>query len=203
MSTISQWCRYCGVENRLGAKFCYLCGRLLVAPDQRQQVPQQRQQNVPSQKSESRTSWRSSRFLLIILVVFIVLIGVVLAVGYVRSRTDITTVWQASVTSFAQQDQQEIQTALKSSLFSSNPGRITGHEFTIIDAQRQGDWAIFSANQHVSHDAQPMPTEPLFFLAHQQGTTWTVWLPSSPDFCDQLKQVPDTLLDATDKGYFC
>jgi len=149
-------------------------------------------------------NWRSLRFLLPLLLVFIVLIaGVGLAVVYLRAHAPITTVWQASTKQLTQQDQQAIQTALSSALSTPNPGKVAGHEFTIIDAQRQGDWAIFSANERMSHDAQPFPTEPLFFLAHHQDATWTVWIPSSPGFCDQLKQVPDTLLNAIDKGYFC
>jgi hypothetical protein len=108
----------------------------------------------------------------------------------------------SSTKQFTQQDQQDIQTALNSELSTPNPGSRAGHEFTIIDAQRQGDWAIFSANERMSHDAPPIPTEPLFFLAHRQGTSWTIWIPSSPHFCDQLKQLPDTLLAPSDKHYF-
>src|SRR5438874_9333898 len=110
-------------------------------------------------------NWRSLRFRLLLLVVFLALIvGVGLAVLYVRSRSDITVVWQTSKPSFTQKDQQNIQTALKSVISTQNPGSVTGHEFTIIDAQRQGDWAIFSANERVNSDMPPIPTEPLFFL---------------------------------------
>lgn len=151
-------------------------------------------------------NWRSPRFLIPLLIVSVLLIiGIGVAIVYLRGNTsaNITIIWQAHSTVFTQQDQQDIQTALKSSLLASNLGNVAGNEFTIIDAQRQGDWAIFSASERVSHNTQPIPTEPLFFLAHQQGTRWTIWLPGSTDFCDQLKQVPGTLLNAIDKGYFC
>ena len=151
-------------------------------------------------------NWRSARFLVPLLVVGVLLIiGIGVAVVYLRSSTSatITIVWQAHSTAFAQQDQQDIQSAWKAALQAPNSSSITGHEFTIVNAQRQGDWAIFSAVERISHNAKPIPTEPLFFLAHRQGTMWTVWIPSSPGFCNELKQVPDMLLNATDKELFC
>jgi len=183
-----------------------------VTPKQKQEVLLQQQQNVASQqkgvygrRGKTIMNWRLLRSLILLLIIFVVLIGAGVTGIYIfnRASTDISIVWQSSPTSLTQQDQQSIQDGLKSALLAANPGNIAGHEFTIIDAQRQGDWAIFSASERVSHDVQPLPTEPLFFLAHQQGTIWTIWLPGSPTFCNQLKQVPDTLLNATDKGYFC
>ena len=213
MATLSRWCRACGAENRPDANSCYFCGKSLVASDSKHQVPPQQQpKNFTSQQKKiynsSRKSilnWRSSRLFIILLIIFVILIGVgVMGIYFLnRASADVTIIWQSSPASFTQQDKQGIQDGLKSELIAANPGTIVGHEFTIIDAKRQGDWAIFSASERASQDAQPIPTEPLFFLAHQQGTTWTVWLPSSPNFCDQLMQVPDTLLDTTDKGYFC
>jgi len=148
-------------------------------------------------------NWHSPRFFLPLIVIFIVVIvGVVFV--YIRSTsTDITIAWQPTSPSFSQQEQQDIQTAMKSVILAPNPQRFAGHEFTIIDAQRQGDWAIFSANERVGQNTQPIAGEPIFFLANRQGTTWTVWLPSSSGFCDHLKQIPDTLLNPTDKAYFC
>src|SRR6266478_9711395 len=143
-------------------------------------------------------NWRSPRLLIPLLIVGVLLIiGIGVAVVYLRSSTSakITIIWQAHSTAFTQQDQQDIQAAWKNALLSSNPSSIAGHEFTIVNAQRQKDWAIFSANERVSQDAPPIATEPLFFLARQQGTTWTVWIPSTPGFCNELKQLPDTLLD--------
>lgn len=132
----------------------------------------------------------------------IIALGLTFIIRNVTSP-QITIVWQTTTPSFTQQDQQNIQTALQSIFSTQHPGSVTGHIFTIIDGQRRGDWAIFSANERVNASSAPIPTEPLFLIAHQQGTTWTIWLPGSSGFCDQLKQVPDTLLDATDKGYFC
>jgi Na+-transporting methylmalonyl-CoA/oxaloacetate decarboxylase gamma subunit len=147
--------------------------------------------------------WRSPRFILIFLLLLIVLIiGIGVAVVFTRSRANITIAWQAPTTSFTQQDQQDIQNAWEPALLASNPSSLSGHKFTIISAQREGDWAIFSANERVGANAEPIPTEPLFFIAHLQGTTWTVQTPSSSGFCDMLKQVPETLLDSTDKHYF-
>lgn len=150
-----------------------------------------------------RMNWRSPRFLFpLIAVVLLLIAGIVIV--YLRSNSSaaITIAWQSPPTSFTQQDQQSIQTALQTALLASNLSDIAGHEYTIIDAQRQGNWANFAANERVSQDAQPIATEPLFFLAHLQGTDWNVWLPGSPGFCDELKQTPDTLLDPIDKHYF-
>ncbi|HVB21135.1 MAG TPA: hypothetical protein VNG51_04235 [Ktedonobacteraceae bacterium] len=151
-------------------------------------------------------NWRSPRFLILYLIVFLALvIGVGVVIIYLRSTsTDITIVWQTSPTSFAQQDRQGIQNAWEADLTapSSSPGTITNHTFTIITAHRQGDWAIFSANERVNPNGQPIPTEPLFFLAHLQDGNWVVWIPSSAGFCQELNQVPDTLLDSGDKHYF-
>jgi len=151
-------------------------------------------------------NWRSKRVLVPLLIVCIILIiGIGVAVVYLRSSasTDITIVWQSTPATFTQQDRQDIQTAWKTALLAPNPNRLAGHEFTIIDAQRKSDWAIFDAVERVSHDVQPIATEPLFFIAHLQGSIWTIWIPSSTGFCSELKQVPDTLLNATDKSLFC
>jgi hypothetical protein len=83
MSTISQWCRYCGVENRPDAKSCYLCGKPLVAPNPRQQVPPQQPKNFTSQQKmmynsrrKSTLNWRLPRFLIIVaILIFLVLAG--------------------------------------------------------------------------------------------------------------------------------
>src|SRR6266705_1898593 len=100
--------------------------------------------------------WRSRRFLLPLLLIFIVfVVGAGLAIVYLRTHAPITTVWQTSTKQFTQQDQQALQTALSSALSTQNPGNVAGHEFTIIDAQRQGDWAILSANERVGHDSPP------------------------------------------------
>lgn len=151
-------------------------------------------------------NWRIPRLFLPLLLIFIVLVGGIgFAIVYIRnhSSANISITWQINTPAFTTRDQQDIQTALNSALSTPNPGTVAGHEFAIIDAQRQGDWAILSSVERVSHDVQPIQTEPSFFLVHRQDTTWIAWLPDSPGFCDQLKQVPNTLLDATDKGYFC
>lgn len=118
------------------------------------------------------------------------------------SPPHISIVWQVSTSAFSQQDQQAIQTAFIAALMAADGASITGDTFTIIDAERQDDWADLSANEQTSANTQPIATEPIFFLAHVQRTTWSVWLPTSPDFCDQLKQAPDSLLDSVDKHHF-
>lgn len=153
------------------------------------------------------------RFLFVLLIVALVIlvVGGFVFVYDLRTSTNTTTatpttitiVWKASTTSFTQQDLKNIQIALQSVLLAPpNPHPIAGHEFTIIDAQRQGSWVILSANERVNTNANPIPTEPLFFIVHQQGANWAVWTPGLAHFCDQLKQIPDTLLDPIDKHYF-
>src|SRR5207237_10179602 len=95
-------------------------------------------------------SWPSPRLLVPLAIVCLVLVvGVGATLVYLHNSnpsSDITLVCQSAPTSFSQQDQQIIQTALQSALLASNPARITGHESTIIDEQRQGDWDNYSAN---------------------------------------------------------
>lgn len=148
-------------------------------------------------------NWRSPRLLLPVLGVLLVLSAGVL-VMYLRNSTpsDISIVWQSTSTSFAQQDQQSIEAALRSALQASNSTDITDYRYTIIDAQRQGDWANFTANESMIQSGKLIATEPLFFLAHLQGSNWNVWLPGSSVFCNELKQTPGTLLDSIDKHYF-
>jgi hypothetical protein len=148
--------------------------------------------------------WRSPRVLIPLILVLLLLVGGGLAFVFLRSPSSPQTsiAWKAPSNNFTQQDQQGIQAALKSALLASRGESVTGHIFTIIDAERQGDWADLSANEQTSANTQPIATEPIFFLAHVQSTTWSVWLPISPGFCDQLKQTPDTLLDSVDKHYF-
>src|SRR5690348_2304370 len=91
-------------------------------------------------------NWRSKHVLIPLFIVCIVLIiGIGVAVAYLRSSTSaaITIVWQAPTKSFTQQEQQAIQTAFRSALVAENPAGIANSAFTIIDAQRQGDWAEF------------------------------------------------------------
>lgn len=149
---------------------------------------------------------RPPHFRLILLLVSLTLIigiGIAAIIYFLnRSSNDITIAWQTSTTAFTQQELQDIQNAWKTTLLSPNPNSVAGHTFTIINAQRQGDWAIFSANERIQQETTPIPTEPLFFIAHRQSTGWNVSTPSSPTFCNQLKQLPDTLLDPTDKHYF-
>lgn len=151
--------------------------------------------------------WRSPRILVIFLIVLLVLvIGVGSVIIYLHSTSpDITIVWQTSLPSLSQQDRQNIQNAWETDLMASSPhaSTIAGHTFTIINVKRQGDWAIFSANERVNPTAQPIASEPLFFLAHLHGTKWAVWIASSQGFCQELEQVPDTLLNFTDKRLFC
>src|SRR5947207_7836818 len=142
--------------------------------------------------------WRSPRFFLPILIIFLVLaVGIWVAVVLLHgsSSDNITIVWRSVPTSLTQQDQQNIQSALKSALLASKTDHFAGNAFTIVDTQRQGDWVIFSANESTSPNAPPIPTEPLFFVGHLQGTTCTVCKPGTLAFCYQLKQLPDTLLD--------
>lgn len=206
MSTISQWCRYCGVENRPDAKSCYLCGRPLVALNQRQEIPQQQQQNGASQQSGSRTSWHSPRSLLIMLVVCIgLVVGTVATLVYLHISnppSNITIVWQSAPSSFTQQDQQAIEKALQDSIAAQAKDVPRPSEIDIITTEREGDWAIFSTQQKTS-STEVLATEPGFFIAHNQGSSWSLLLPGTPNFCDQLKQIPDTLLAPIDKRYFC
>jgi len=79
-----------------------------------------------------------------------------------------------------------------------------GHVFSIILAQRQEDWAIFSANMREHQNTVIISADPLFFIAHRLDTVWSIWLPNSPQFCNQLiNNVPDTLLAPVDKSYYC
>ncbi|HUY78617.1 MAG TPA: M23 family metallopeptidase [Ktedonobacterales bacterium] len=110
----------------------------------------------------------------------------------------ISVTWGTSTAGFSSQDQQQIGGAIQSSL----AGAPTGHTFTIIDAQRELGWVILSLNEQASTSAAPIATEPMFFAAHQTGTSWDVWSAGSTNFCAELQSLPTTLLDDFDKHYF-
>jgi hypothetical protein len=149
---------------------------------------------------------RASRRLAVIgtIVVVLLLIGVVAIVLFLRSRPpSLHIVWQAPATSslFSIQDKQSIEGALTAAQPTSTSAP-TNLEVDIINAQREGDWAVFSATGR-SPSNSSTSDEPGFFIAHHEGATWAVFFPGSPHFCDELQHVPDTLLAPIDKSYFC
>lgn len=146
--------------------------------------------------------WRSPRFFLPVLLV--VLLGIAGLLFYIHTVTsqEITVSWQVHPTLFTQQDQQRIQDALQSALRTNGPQGTSSFHFTIVSAKRQGEWATIDATASVDNSTTPLATEPLFAIAQQQGSAWSIWIENSPQFCHQLKQVPATLMDLSSKQYF-
>lgn len=154
--------------------------------------------------------WRLQHLLILLLVVCILLIlsGAGLAFYLTHQATASTpahtlpVVWDTSTTAFTQQDHQAIEKAVQNTILAQGKDIPRPSEIDILIAQREGDWATFTTQQKTAN-TQVLATEPGFFLAHKQGSSWSLLLPGTPGFCDQLKQVPDTLLAPVDKRYYC
>ena len=150
--------------------------------------------------------WRSRRFLILLLVsgVIVLLGGAGVALLYIRAHTTRlpAVLWQAPPSTFTQRDQSAIVAGFQSELSAHGSSEAANHHFSIVFAQRQGDWALFTAVERTDPGSRPNPTEPLFFIGHAHGTDWTIWLPNSPHFCEQLRHLPEALLDAADLAYF-
>jgi hypothetical protein len=141
-----------------------------------------------------------------LIVVSLLLVGAVAIVLYLRSQPPtLHVVWQAPTASnlFSPQEEQAIDAALAAPQTSTSTTSTapTNLEIDIISAQREGDWATFSAQAHAGQDFTS--DEPGFFIAHYDGSTWTVYVPGSALFCEQLQHIPNTLLAPIDKSYFC
>jgi hypothetical protein len=107
---------------------------------------------------------------------------------------------------FTQQDQQEILDAVQATEpggFSLAKLTTVQPEIVIVSARRQGDWALFSTEQRAGSDATPLQVDPGLFGGHKVGTTWSLFAPGEPDFCDEFRQMPTPLLDAIDLNYYC
>jgi hypothetical protein len=203
MSTISQWCRYCGVENRSDAKSCYHCGRPLDAPDKRQQDPQPQQKNVASQQSERRVIiWRSTNFfVLLALLALCLIIGTSAIIIHLRSSSVPTVVWKVSSKDFSSQEQNDLTAAMKIAFGGITKQSPSIDTFSITSADRNGDWVVYYATPQ--EGSKVIGTQPMFFIAHREQGNWLVWLGTSPQFCAKLKQVPDSLFSPENKSYFC
>lgn len=156
-------------------------------------------------------NWRSPHLLILLLIVCVVLVlsGMTLAF-YLTHRETVSTStthaipvdWMVSTTAFTQQDQQAIEKAIQDTIAAQSKDVPRPSEIDIITSQREGDWATFTTQQKTSN-SEVLSTEPGFFIAHRQGSSWSLLLPGTSGFCDQLKQVPNTLLAPIDKRYFC
>ncbi len=118
------------------------------------------------------------------------------------STKALSVIWKVSTLVFTQEDQQTIGKAVQSAIAAQAKGVPRPSEIDIISAEREGDWATFSTQQKTSSTGV-LATEPGFFIAYKRGSSWSLLLPGTPNFCDQLKQMPDTLLAPIDKRYFC
>jgi hypothetical protein len=153
---------------------------------------------------------RSLRWLILLLIVCVALAlsGAGLAFYLTHQSTvssstpPLSVIWKVSTTAFTQEDQQTIGKAVQNAIAAQAKDVPRPSEIDIITAQREGDWATFNTQQKTS-SAEVLPAEPGFFLAHKQGSSWSLLLPGTPTFCGQLTQVPDTLLAPIDKRYFC
>lgn len=69
----SQRCHSCEAENGLNARACYRCGTPFVASNRRQQLPRRQQYVAPKPQKKTTMNFRSPRFLIPLLVVFVIL----------------------------------------------------------------------------------------------------------------------------------
>jgi len=127
------------------------------------------------------------------------LVYLLISMQNTQKQSTISVVWQASST-LTQQDKQQIESVWQSKLLSpaAGPHTLAGHTLTITEVHQQDNWAYISGIAN----AKPFPG-PVSFIAHYQQGAWKVWIPGEPDFCNQINQVPNSLLDQTDKQYYC
>jgi hypothetical protein len=90
--------------------------------------------------------------------------------------------WKADTSAFSQSDRQEIMSAVRPQLSSISN---TYHQFDIVSADRQGAWA--DLGMFVYQQGSPVGTEPIFVIALKTNGNWSVWTPSSPQFCTYLR----------------
>jgi hypothetical protein len=110
-------------------------------------------------------------------------------------------VWKVSSKDFSSQEQNDLTTAMKTAFGSINKQSPSVDTFSITSAQRDGDWIIFYATPQ--EGSKVIGTQPMFFISHYEQGSWLIWLLTSPQFCNKLKQVPDRLFPPDGKSYFC
>jgi hypothetical protein len=116
----------------------------------------------------------------------------------VTSTANASTVsWQAVNKALSTADQQQISAGLANAL-----GLTSNARFAITDAQSDGDWAVISAAEVDPTTNDLVPGEPVPLIAHNAASGWAVTAEDAANFCETLAQVPDTLWDSVDKGYF-
>jgi len=111
-----------------------------------------------------------------------------------------TILWKAPTASFSTSDMEDIETALQSSLSQPVPSEapVTGMYFTIFAANRDTTWASFYASTSTTLHGLPLATDPLFFIAHYANSIWSVSQATTPGFCNEIGQMPKTLLNGND-----
>lgn len=146
--------------------------------------------------------WRSPWFFALVAVVIgLLLLGVSIIYIYPRFSPSLTINWQPSSKAFSSQEQSDLTAAMKTAFVTVNKESPSVATFTITSADRDGDWAVFYATPQEGTKA--IGTEPMFFISHREQGTWLIWLGTSPQFCDKLRQVPDRLFSPENKSYFC
>jgi hypothetical protein len=143
--------------------------------------------------------WRSPRVVasLACALIIVVFFGG-LGVARLTNSSGPTIQWAAPGSGLSPDDQTAIGSQLSAALSASAASDGNAQLFTVTFAQRQGDAAVLSASASSGPGAAPLGHDPLFIIARYQGGHWMVWLPSSPDFCVQLPQMPTQLVTSDD-----
>ena len=146
---------------------------------------------------------RSPRLIILVVCAALVVLFIA-ALGLARlvTRPSVQVAWNAPGSDFSPSDKQSIKDHLGTALQSAGQSTTGSFTFTIAFAQRQGDQAIMSITLSDRASGTVIAGEPLFAIAHHQSSDWTVWVPGSPGFCDQLRLLPTTLFDPSDSEFF-
>lgn len=153
---------------------------------------------------------RSSTSLAVATVILIVLAGLAGTAIYhflYGSSAHASVVWRTTGAGLDVADERSIDGGLIAARDAGEPALAIGGagsqpQFVIIQVQRSGHWAVLNAVVRASRSGGVIAAEPVFFIAHHQGSGWALAFPGSAAFCGRMHQLPPELVHTVDYKYF-
>lgn len=82
------------------------------------------------------------------------------------------------------------------------PRPVLGSGFVVETVQIDGDWAVATGHAVAGPSDLNTPTETIVVIAHRTASGWQTISDRDDGFCATLKQLPQSLMDDTERAYY-
>jgi hypothetical protein len=82
------------------------------------------------------------------------------------------------------------------------PAPVFGSGFVVDSVREDGDWAVAFGHAVAGPSDSNTPTETIVVIAQRTGSGWTTVSNRDEGFCAALDQLPEGLMDATERSYY-